>query len=624
MPFTSISSGNGPFLYVVAPSGNFTSIQNAIDNAVADGYSAIGTTISLAAGIYTENLVLAPNINLVGSAGEEEVQIVGVHTPPATGTFIASNIIFTSATDVLFSDAAGTCDLKFYDCIFNCDLGYVANVALWKGAITIESCSDISISNGIVFNNGAAEVNIADSVLGSGVVGYLLSGLTTIRNSHILCVGTFTANANALITDSTFKGTITVADPATARIFNSSILVKAVPCLIDNSTQSVQLGNVVLDSSGADALTGTGASLELGEVVYLNTASYSGLLTIVRTNECASGNLRAYGNISLPATEDTGLGGILLVDSAPFLHAMGTDNTFLGAEAGNLGLTVGSAIQNVGIGNEALHDVTSGSTNCAMGDWALHVCTTSSGNVALGRHALVAITTAPTDGRNVAVGSSCMALATTAERNVAVGSTALAITTGVRNIVLGYGAGTSLVGAESSNIIIGSTGTAGDANTIRIGTQGAGVGQQDKTYVAGVYQASSGATKEMVYIDSTGKLSSSNVGSTQWTTATVSGAITVNTSYVIKIAVPGLLSLTLPAIAVLGDMVEIVGYSAGGWSIVQNALQSVRLGAVTSTIGVGGSVSSTLASDSIKMVCIVAGASTEWAIIYAVGNPAIV
>jgi 4-hydroxy-3-methylbut-2-enyl diphosphate reductase IspH len=34
---------------------------------------------------------------------------------------------------------------------------------------------------------------------------------------------------------------------------------------------------------------------------------------------------------------------------------------------------------------------------------------------------------------------------------------------------------------------------------------------------------------------------------------------------------------------------------------------------------VGGSVSSTLASDSIKMVCITAGASTEWVIIASVG-----
>jgi hypothetical protein len=105
-----------------------------------------------------------------------------------------------------------------------------------------------------------------------------------------------------------------------------------------------------------------------------------------------------------------------------------------------------------------------------------------------------------------------------------------------------------------------------------------------------------------------------------WIEATIATTLAVNKGYITKIAIPGLLTYTLPATAVQGDTIEIVGYSAGGFSIAQNATnQSIRLGNVTSTIGVGGSVSSTLASDSLKMVCVTGGASTEWVITYAVG-----
>jgi len=112
--------------------------------------------------------------------------------------------------------------------------------------------------------------------------------------------------------------------------------------------------------------------------------------------------------------------------------------------------------------------------------------------------------------------------------------------------------------------------------------------------------------------------------SVTWTTATIDTALVVNNSYVTDIAIPGLLTYTIPATASLGDSIEIIGYSVGGWSIAQNANQSIRLGVSTSTIGVGGSVSSSVASDSVKLVCMVDGASTEWAIVYAIGNPTIV
>jgi hypothetical protein len=65
----------------------------------------------------------------------------------------------------------------------------------------------------------------------------------------------------------------------------------------------------------------------------------------------------------------------------------------------------------------------------------------------------------------------------------------------------------------------------------------------------------------------------------------------------------GLTTFTLPATANFGDIIEIAGVGAGGWKIAQNAGQSIVVGSLTSTVGAGGSVSSTMATDTIRLLC---------------------
>jgi hypothetical protein len=71
-----------------------------------------------------------------------------------------------------------------------------------------------------------------------------------------------------------------------------------------------------------------------------------------------------------------------------------------------------------------------------------------------------------------------------------------------------------------------------------------------------------------------------------------------------------LVTYTLPATAAQGTIIEIAGSSAGGWTITQNAGQSIVVGVNTSTVGAGGSVSSTQPSNQIKLLCTVA--NTTW------------
>lgn len=84
--------------------------------------------------------------------------------------------------------------------------------------------------------------------------------------------------------------------------------------------------------------------------------------------------------------------------------------------------------------------------------------------------------------------------------------------------------------------------------------------------------------------------------------------LVVNRGYINANA--GLTIFTLPAASAVGDMIEIAGEGAGGWRIAQNALQNIQHGTNSTTIGVGGTLSSSNRYDTIRIVCRVA--STTW------------
>jgi len=75
-----------------------------------------------------------------------------------------------------------------------------------------------------------------------------------------------------------------------------------------------------------------------------------------------------------------------------------------------------------------------------------------------------------------------------------------------------------------------------------------------------------------------------------------------------------LVTYTLPATAPQGSVIKVVGSSAGGWKIAQNANQKIKLGSNVSTTGTGGSVSSTNANDCVELIASVGGASTTWTV----------
>jgi hypothetical protein len=191
----------------------------------------------------------------------------------------------------------------------------------------------------------------------------------------------------------------------------------------------------------------------------------------------------------------TGVGNMANGAQALYFNTTGDGNTATGGEA-LLSNTTGSF--NTATGSVALISNTTGNENTATGEGALASNTTGSGNTANGLSALLVNTTGDA---NTANGFSALLVNTSGNFNTANGLNALYFnTTGSSNIAIGSQAGANLT-TGNDNIDIGNVGIAGEAKTIRIGTQGT----QAKTFIAGISGAALGPGMA-VRVNSSGQL----------------------------------------------------------------------------------------------------------------------
>ena len=75
----------------------------------------------------------------------------------------------------------------------------------------------------------------------------------------------------------------------------------------------------------------------------------------------------------------------------------------------------------------------------------------------------------------------------------------------------------------------------------------------------------------------------------------------------------GQVTLLLPVFFNVGDIIEVAAFGAGGFQITQNAAQQIIFGLSSTTIGIGGTITSTQVGDSLMMKGIVENSS--WMII---------
>jgi hypothetical protein len=111
------------------------------------------------------------------------------------------------------------------------------------------------------------------------------------------------------------------------------------------------------------------------------------------------------------------------------------------------------------------------------------------------------------------------------------------------------------------------------------------------------------------YVDSSGVIAWSQVTGTTQSAGVNRGYITNNAA---------LVTVTLPATAAIGNIVQIVGKGAGGWRIAQNSGQVIHFGNMDTTSGTGGRLDSTSRYDTIQLMCITA--NSDWSVVTSVGN----
>lgn len=83
-----------------------------------------------------------------------------------------------------------------------------------------------------------------------------------------------------------------------------------------------------------------------------------------------------------------------------------------------------------------------------------------------------------------------------------------------------------------------------------------------------------------------------------------------------------LTTFTLPATSAVGDTFKIAGVGSGGWSIAQNAGQVIHFNSTDTTVGVGGSISSTNRYNNIEITAVVA--NTDWTVFDSSGTLTVV
>ena len=215
--------------------------------------------------------------------------------------------------------------------------------------------------------------------------------------------------------------------------------------------------------TGTTGATGTAGATFSGTICDLivtctATIQYLEVLT-TGTVDC---NLGVGCNILMNNSTSAAVGNVYK-NGISFIHNFGTNNTFVGANAGNFTMT---SAGNAGFGANALQNNTTGSNNVASGLGALGGNTTGSNNVAVGFNAMNSGTTT---SQLTAVGSGALQNNSTGFFSAAVGYQALlGNTTGSSNTAMGWNALSGNT-TGSDNTALGQaallTNTAGSDNT---------------------------------------------------------------------------------------------------------------------------------------------------------------
>lgn len=442
------------------------------------------------------------------AGGGQAIDSIGTQTgtnpivPTAAGLVTINGAVVSAGTNPIRSDGTGAntmaIEVQISQAIASTDVTKIGLSNFDSAAFDVDANGFVQLNGGGIA--ATAFTVDANTAPGTNPVVPTAAGAVTIEaaavSAHSVPIETRSRAAN------TFK--VEVQEAAAVA---STDVTKSGIAHFDSSRFSV-------DASGFVSTSGTG----IGNTLTGNT-----------------GGARppSAGNWNIVTADSTivfaGSGSTLTLDFTGTNFSLGSTMPSISSGSLNLGIgpsvlgAMSSGTRNVGIGNSAMQAINTGTDNVAVGYNAGNALTSSQQNTLIGGGAGAALTTGVS---NTAIGRSALAVFTTgaanAGSNVALGVAALSgLLTGTNNISLGSSSSSAYVGAESSNIIIGATGTAAESNVIRIGTQGTGAGQQSTCFVAGITGVSVSNLNMVTINTSTGQLGSQVVPSSGFTSVVI-------------------------------------------------------------------------------------------------------
>jgi hypothetical protein len=159
---------------------------------------------------------------------------------------------------------------------------------------------------------------------------------------------------------------------------------------------------------------------------------------------------------------------------------------------------------------------------------------------------------------------------------------------------------------EGNHLVIADATGSGGTNNVTINGNGNNIVYQGTSASSAVINSNYGAIDMTfdgsVWLASAGQASSPPTppASFTWNSISTNQTLVASNGYFV---VSGTLSLALPASSSIGDTISVSLVDTGtSWTITQAAGQKIRLGNTSSTIGTGGSVSSTQPGDTITIV----------------------
>jgi hypothetical protein len=473
-PGTGIAITNGANSISIEATGGGGGI-NSVSGTVnqIDSTGSPDVTLSLSSTLVapgsvevTTNLIM-PAANNTGTQGLIHLgPILSIYNVGGTSNFLVANSVSLAAgaTDD-FNIAIGNGAFTNLQ-----NQGATYNVALGKDALSLcfNSFGNVAIGFEALKNNS----NSYNVAIGHQALKDLQGNNPVTQGYHIALGFQAGANLNGNTTDAS---NIYLNSPGTGAGSESNVL------RLGNGTGS---GIQQLSAAFVSGIYGItpGGTLNLvtidndGQLGSSTATSVTGSLTLSSFMTASSGDITIVsGDLQLPVNTSTSVGVIRSYNLdgggtpqiCSLIHKYGNSgasnsfNLFVGDFAGNFSMTVGTCRFNTAVGSAtttkgALGSLTTGTANTGMGFGTLLNTTTGNGNCALGANALI----------NLVSGNA----------NIAIG-----INPGVDF------AGAAYTGAESSNIVLNSTGVTGESNVLRIGqSTGGGATQLNAAYIAGI------------------------------------------------------------------------------------------------------------------------------------------